>query len=284
MESPETSKPGRLADLQFSVLRFVLYTILTAGLYYTYREILFFDRIARSKAERMIHRAIILLHLAGTIASLFFMNSYYLENGYLLAILIYFSWYAFIVYGARRLQMEWGYRLDLKWTFLFGSFYFQYKANEEPAQYFQNINKWTLTYCTAIAFLIHLYPSQSVKVTSDAMSPTLIAGDHARLDKFGFGDDRIAKVGDLIVFEDLNDRDEMHIGRVHAIPGDTIKVASSNGGPREERMLIAYEYYVLGDNKETGSDSKTYGVIPSSRFVGRADRVLWNFVGRQSGS
>ncbi|RZA19787.1 MAG: signal peptidase I [Proteobacteria bacterium] len=280
MESVETSQPDRLADLQLSVPRFLLYSLLTAGVYYIYRTILIFDRIARSKTERNIQRAMIAIFLIAHTATIVFMNTQYLENGYLLALGLQFGWYGLLVHGARRLQMDWGYRMDLRWTFLFGSIYFQYKANEAPAQDFRDLDKWALTYCTAIALIIYLYPSfQSYRVHSNAMAPSLLIGDHVRVDNFPSGELDQPVRGDIILFKDSKDKEQLLIGRVHGVPGETVRVVTYDGYDIEQKFLRHGEYYILGDNKEFGYDPKIFGIIHSNRFYGVAKRVIWSFTG-----
>ncbi len=282
MESVETSQPDRLADLQLSVPRFLLYSLLTAGVYYIYRTILIFDRIARSETERTIQRVLIGVSLITIFLPQQLLNRDYLEIGFILREAMYIVWYALMIHAASQLQGKWGYSMDLIWTFLFQSFYLQYKANEKPNGNHQAMNKRLLSVCIVVALFLHLAPPKTTFVSSSEMSPTLIQGDEVRVDELGSDPSLGLKLSDIVVFRDKR-ANNVSIGRIQGVPRQKIKIASPKGEATEERTLGINQYYIERDNKAVADlllwGQEPYGIVSDTQIEGRVKRVLWNIEG-----
>jgi signal peptidase I len=79
----------------------------------------------------------------------------------------------------------------------------------------------------------------------------------------------IAVPGDLI---------DSRLGRVR-ISGYTLPepylLRQVSSGAVAAQIVPADSYFVMGDNREDSSDSRSWGVVPRSRIVGRARLVLW---------
>ena len=126
-------------------------------------------------------------------------------------------------------------------------------------------------------------------VQSYDMSPALNLGD--RLIYSRFDKDPIAR--DVIVFKKDG---EMRVSRVIAIPGDTVEITPEgslivNGNYiMEDRIsgptypyteyvqypitLAKNEYFVLGDNRRTGVDSRYYGTVKEDEILGTLIMVI----------
>lgn len=99
--------------------------------------------------------------------------------------------------------------------------------------------------------------------------------------------------GDVIVFRYPRDPSKYFIKRVIGLPGETVKIEDGMviiesdeypGGlvlyePYAETMnrtsnltqeLGEGEYFVMGDNRDSSSDSRVWGALPESKIVGRA--------------
>lgn len=119
------------------------------------------------------------------------------------------------------------------------------------------------------------------RVEGNSMNPTLQDGDKVVISKMSKPDR-----GDIIVFEYGNVN---LIKRVIAVPGDTLRIEDSkvyvNGLEIDEAyinenefdgdvyegcdiVLDAGEYFVMGDNRNHSSDSRTFGVIDAEDVKG----------------
>lgn len=145
----------------------------------------------------------------------------------------------------------------------------------------------------AIAVVLALLVRSAVQIysiPSASMTPTLQAGDQIVVTRYFRGaPDR----GHVIVFEAPNG-DELLVKRVIGVPGDLIDAHDGRvrlGGhslrePYVRRQAVSGafpaqivapgSYFVLGDNREESLDSRSWGVVPRTRIVGRARLVLWS--------
>ncbi len=132
---------------------------------------------------------------------------------------------------------------------------------------------------------VHIYA-----IPTASMAPTLEAGDQIVVTPYFR---RSPERGDVIVFESLSASDELMVKRVIAVPGDLIDsrlgrvriggytlpepylLRQVSSGAVTAQIIPADSYFVMGDNREDSSDSRSWGVVPRSRIVGRARVVLW---------
>lgn len=133
---------------------------------------------------------------------------------------------------------------------------------------------------------VHIYA-----IPSESMAPTLTAGDQIVVTRYLHG---APKRGDVIVFESPSVPDELMVKRVIAGPGELIDsrlgrvrvsgytlpepyiLRPASTGSVQPQVVPADSYFVMGDNREDSSDSRSWGVVPRSRIVGRARVVLWS--------
>src|SRR5437660_5162763 len=126
---------------------------------------------------------------------------------------------------------------------------------------------------------------QPVKVQGIAMEPALKDGDRILVDK---NTDKL-KRGDIVVFYFPLDRSKSYIKRVVALPGETVEIRDGkvliNGtnldepyvAPENNRVMSNREvikvlensFYVLGDNRDNSSDSRTWGMLQRRFIYGR---------------
>lgn len=139
---------------------------------------------------------------------------------------------------------------------------------------------------------IRLFVAQPFIVSGDSMVDTFENGQYLIIDQVSYrlGD---PSRGDVIVFRYPRDPSKFFIKRIIGVPGDTVKIegaqvtivneehpdgvtlkedyvdAMDSAEPFEE-TLGDREYFVMGDNRNQSSDSRTWGVLQEERIVGRA--------------
>lgn len=130
------------------------------------------------------------------------------------------------------------------------------------------------------------------------MVPNFADGEYLLTDKVSYRTGS-PKRGDVIVFAAPPTRNEDFIKRIVALPGETISIKegkiSINGKLLDESYLPqatntlpglflseggsatlgSDEYFVMGDNRDHSSDSRTWGPIKRKDIVGRAWVVYW---------
>ena len=154
---------------------------------------------------------------------------------------------------------------------------------------------------TALLFTVtNALVGQPFRVEQRSMEPTLAAGDHVLIDKLSTRWSPLGR-GDVIVFDapgSYGGDGIPYVKRVIGLPGETIQIENGriyvtpvDGLPR--RLAEAYlgdgevtlpqgvegrrswtvpddAYFVMGDNRSDSVDSRTFGVVPVDRIVGRA--------------
>ena len=150
-----------------------------------------------------------------------------------------------------------------------------------------------------VTYLMIHYVGQRTQVQGESMEPTLSNGDNLIVDKitYRFNDPQRF---DIIVFPFKYKEDTYYIKRIIGLPGETVQISTDgiiyiNGeelreGYGKEVILDpgnAYspitldedEYFVLGDNRNNSSDSRStsVGLISRDAIVGRAWLRIWPF-------
>jgi signal peptidase I len=143
---------------------------------------------------------------------------------------------------------------------------------------------------TAAIFLVVNAATGRFRIEGDSMEPNLHNGEYVLIDKVSYllhAPER----GDVVVFTPPNESRD-YIKRVIGLPGDTVQVTGGqvyvNGVLLDEPYLTGYvnndmparvveegRYFVMGDNRNNSSDSRTFGSITPQSIVGRAWLVYW---------
>ncbi|MBI3282706.1 signal peptidase I [Candidatus Curtissbacteria bacterium] len=148
----------------------------------------------------------------------------------------------------------------------------------------------------AIFFFVYILLVQPHRVKGDSMLPNFHDGELLLTEKVTYYIYKPRR-GDVIVFK-APQRNVDFIKRVVGLPGDTVKIEDGTVVINDERLKEPYEtqktqgsatvvlgpeeYFVLGDNRGSSSDSRSFGPIKRSAVKGRVWLVYWPIP--QSGS
>lgn len=141
----------------------------------------------------------------------------------------------------------------------------------------------------AIVIPIRVFIAQPFIVNGESMVPTLANGDYLIIDQISYKQ-REPERGEVIVFRFPTNQRRFLIKRIVGLPGETIAIngskvtATQNDGTviqLEESYLngdfssygtwelAADEYFVMGDNRQKSSDSRSWGVLNDDLIVGK---------------
>ena len=150
---------------------------------------------------------------------------------------------------------------------------------------------------------------QAFYVPSVSMSPTIEKNEYIFLNKLAYNRYPVRR-GDIVVFKNPNQRHQMYVKRVVALPGDTVVVngnkLSINGRPLEyvaakgdtafeQNNGVSYQVnvgsatkskstslkipnghcFVLGDNRSSAKDSRFFGPVPLRDLQGRVEQIYY---------
>jgi signal peptidase I len=164
---------------------------------------------------------------------------------------------------------------------------------------------WTLLVVGALALAAALPVAvrsrfEGVWIPSGSMAPTLLVGDYVLMDKAAHWAGR----GELVVFMDPANPEQLLVKRIVAVGGDEIVVDGHavylNCEPRSEGCRPLAEQYadwsgearalgnpgpvripseavfVMADNRNAGEDSRHWGPLARDRIVGRPVWIYWS--------
>lgn len=154
--------------------------------------------------------------------------------------------------------------------------------------------------------IIYNYLVQPNSVIGSSMEPNFHDGQYILTDKLSYRL-REPERGEVVVFKYPKDESLDYIKRVVALPGERVLIKNNNitifnddrpqgfklnekylsdgvqtdGGPvfpeGKETVVPKNTYFVLGDNRSRSSDSRSWGTVPKSDFVGRVIFRYWPF-------
>lgn len=150
-----------------------------------------------------------------------------------------------------------------------------------------------------IAALVVVFVVQPVKVEGTSMLPRLHDGERIFVNKLIYYDEyswapKIDR-GDIVVFWFPDDPSKSYIKRVVGLPGDTIEMREGtvrvngtqldeqyldprfNASPRSQAPVYVRPnyYFVMGDNRDNSSDSRSWGLVPKKYIYGKALLRYW---------
>lgn len=128
------------------------------------------------------------------------------------------------------------------------------------------------------------------KVEGSSMEPSFHPEQYVLVDKVSY---RLGapQRGDVVVFQYPQATERDFIKRIIGLPGETVDIRAGlvyvNGQPLDEPyisappgyagtwILDADQYFVLGDNRNSSSDSHSWGPLEAHYLIGRAVLVYW---------
>lgn len=115
---------------------------------------------------------------------------------------------------------------------------------------------------------LRMWVAQPFIVHGQSMDPTFRNGDYLIVDEisYRFTD---PEEGDVIIFRFPNDPSTFFIKRIIGLPNQTIKVEGKTISIKDN------EYFVMGDNRGSSSDSRVWGTVNKDLIVGKAFLRLW---------
>lgn len=143
----------------------------------------------------------------------------------------------------------------------------------------------------AVVIPIRMWIAQPFVVSGESMSPTFDNGQYLIVDEISYilG---TAHRGDVVIFRYPGDTKRFFIKRIIGLPNEKITIANgevtitNQDHPDGFKMTEPYinekefaggeyttkadEYFVMGDNRNRSSDSRTWGVLPQKLMIGKA--------------
>jgi signal peptidase I len=151
----------------------------------------------------------------------------------------------------------------------------------------------TVAIALAIFFALRL-TMQSYEVKMSSMEPNFYQGYLIMVSKVAYRSSGPQR-GQVIIFNPPVESEIPYIKRVIGLPGDTVEIkdgtVSINGTPINEPYILQEppqnnkdygptvlsddEYFVLGDNRNNSSDSRSWGPIKRNDIIGKAWFIYW---------
>lgn len=139
---------------------------------------------------------------------------------------------------------------------------------------------------------IRWFVAQPFIVSGASMEDTFHDSEYLIVDQLTYRFSDPAR-GDVIIFRYPNDHTKFFIKRIIGLPGETVDINGDRvtiinkdhpdgfvldepyradmEGPNDETLTLGeHEYFVMGDNRDHSSDSRSWGVLRRDEIVGRA--------------
>lgn len=143
-----------------------------------------------------------------------------------------------------------------------------------------------------VLFLAINAVSERIRVESISMQPNLYEGDFVYVNKIAYRFGNTPQRGDIIVFHlPTNPNATPYIKRVIGLPGEQVHIANGKVYINGELLIEPYlqtptnrggdwtvpegTVFVMGDNRNNSSDSRSWGVVPLEYIIGRAELIYW---------
>lgn len=152
----------------------------------------------------------------------------------------------------------------------------------------------TVIIAAVTVFLIRTYLVQPFLVSGASMAPNINHGNYLIIDQLTRRFQEFQR-SDVIVFRYPQDPDTFYIKRIIGLPGDRVQVKSGEVFVNGEKLIEEYlssgtrtfgstdavladnQYFVMGDNRDNSSDSRSWGLLGENFIVGLARLRLFPF-------
>ena len=149
----------------------------------------------------------------------------------------------------------------------------------------------------ALAVILIVFIYQPVKVEGTSMMPGLTDQERIFVNKYEYklAPNNIHR-GDLVVFHYPLDPSQSYIKRIVGLPGDAVQILDGDVYVNRQKLEEPYvlneyrdhdsrpleivppdDYFVLGDHRNSSSDSRSWGFVGRNRIYGKAVLVYWPF-------
>jgi len=140
-----------------------------------------------------------------------------------------------------------------------------------------------------IVIPLRIFVAQPFIVNGESMLPTFENGDYLIVDEISYLTGTEVKRGEVIVFKYPTNDKRFLIKRVVGLPGETVSLNGSKVSISKDDQNIQLEedylngnfssygtwvlqedqYFVMGDNRQASSDSRSWGVLERDLIVGK---------------
>ena len=143
---------------------------------------------------------------------------------------------------------------------------------------------------TVVIYAAVNFATGRFRIESISMQPNLEPGQYVIVDKVSYMLGKPQR-GDIVVFQYPLALEKDYIKRIIGLPGDVVSISggvvSINNQPLTEPYVAAppasggawtlspNQYFVMGDNRNNSSDSRSWGALDRKYMIGRAVFVYW---------
>ena len=154
-----------------------------------------------------------------------------------------------------------------------------------------------IVFLALVLYVVIQYAVQTVHVLGSSMYPTLHDNDLLVASKISYKLHQPQR-GDIIVFKPPDEASRDFIKRIIALPGERIRIVSgvvyindqvlkepylpekwtyNNNWPAsgQDQIMPPNMFFVMGDNRNHSSDSRTFGPITLDSILGKAEVRIW---------
>lgn len=163
---------------------------------------------------------------------------------------------------------------------------------------------WEIIKIVVVALVIvvpiRYFLFQPFFVKGQSMEPNFEDGNYLIVDEISYRF-RDPQRGEVVVFKYPRNPSQRYIKRIVGLPGETIEIKNGQIAIDNEKgyqvleeagylplgiytsgeikvNLAGNEYFVLGDNRTSSSDSRSWGSLPREDIVGRVFLRAWPFI------
>lgn len=154
-----------------------------------------------------------------------------------------------------------------------------------------------IVFLALVLYVVIQYAVQTVHVLGSSMLYTLHDNDLLVASKISYKL-HTPQRGDIIVFKPPDEASRDFIKRIIGLPGERIRIVNSvvyindrvlhepylpekwtynNNWPSsgQDYIILPDQYFVMGDNRNHSSDSRTFGPITLDSILGKAEVRIW---------